>query len=115
LLTAEIFIRWGDWFARDFAVLYVVSILTRDWGFSDADAARTAGWLLSLMALTALATYIPLRAGWIGRSRFSRSSPPHSSCLHCFPFAGGLAQSLRLARRARDGRSGGHVSGERSA
>ena len=59
LLTAEIFIRWGDWFARDFAVLYVVALLTRDWGFSEADAARTAGWLLSFMALTALATYIP--------------------------------------------------------
>jgi MFS family permease len=67
LLTAEIFIRWGDWFARDFAVLYVVSILTRDWGFTDADAARTAGWLLSLMALTALATYIPT-ARWVDRS-----------------------------------------------
>jgi MFS family permease len=67
LLTAEIFIRWGDWFARDFAVLYVVSILTRDWGFTDAEAARTAGWLLSLMALTALATYIPT-ARWVDRS-----------------------------------------------
>jgi len=67
LLTAEIFIRWGDWFARDFAVLYVVSILTRDWGFTEAGAAQTAGWLLSLMAVTALATYIPT-ARWVDRS-----------------------------------------------
>ena len=67
LLTAEIFIRWGDWFARDFAVLYVVALLTRDWGFTEPDAARTAGWLLSLMAVTALATYIPT-ARWVDRS-----------------------------------------------
>lgn len=67
LLTAEIFIRWGDWFARDFAVLYVVTILIRDGGWTDAAAARGAGFLLALMATTALATYIPV-AKWVDRS-----------------------------------------------
>lgn len=60
LLSAEIFIRWGDWFARDFAVLYVVNLLTRQWGWSEYDAARTAGSLLSIMGLVALATYVPM-------------------------------------------------------
>ncbi len=67
LLTAEIFIRWGDWFARDFAVLYVVSLLTTEWGWTDGTATATAGWLLALMATTALATYIPI-AKWVDRS-----------------------------------------------
>lgn len=67
LLSAEIFIRWGDWFARDFAVLYVVSLLTRDWGWSDQAAAAMAGWLLAIMATTALATYVPV-AKWVDRS-----------------------------------------------
>jgi hypothetical protein len=67
LLTAEIFIRWGDWFARDFAVLYVVALLTTEWGWTDSAATATAGSLLALMATTALATYIPL-AKWVDRS-----------------------------------------------
>lgn len=67
LLTAEIFIRWGDWFARDFAVLYVVSLLTRDWGWTDPAAAATAGGLLALMGATALATYVPI-AKWVDRA-----------------------------------------------
>ncbi|MEZ5318091.1 MAG: MFS transporter [Vicinamibacterales bacterium] len=67
LLTAEIFIRWGDWFARDFAVLYVVTQLTTTWGWSDARATETAGWLLALMATTALLTYVPI-AKWVDRS-----------------------------------------------
>jgi len=71
LLTAEIFIRWGDWFARDFAVLYVVSLLTREWGWTDPAAAATAGWLLALMGVTALATYVPM-AKWVDRSASPR-------------------------------------------
>lgn len=71
LLTAEIFIRWGDWFARDFAVLYVVSLLTTQWGWSDTAATATAGTLLALMATTALATYIPI-AKWVDRSESPR-------------------------------------------
>jgi MFS family permease len=67
LLRAEIFIRWGDWFARDFAVLYVVSVLTTRAGWSEADATTAAGWLLALMGATALATYIPM-AKWVDRS-----------------------------------------------
>lgn len=67
LLTAEIFIRWGDWFARDFAVLYVVTLLTAEWGWTDEAASASAGWLLSIMALTALATYVPI-AKWADRS-----------------------------------------------
>lgn len=67
LLSAEIFIRWGDWFARDFAVLYVVALLTQRFGWSEARATETAGGLLALMSLTALATYVPV-AKWVDRS-----------------------------------------------
>lgn len=67
LLSAEIFIRWGDWFARDFAVLYVVALLTQQFGWSEGDAARTAGGLLAVMNLTALSTYVPI-AKWVDRS-----------------------------------------------
>jgi hypothetical protein len=67
LLSAEIFIRWGDWFARDFAVLYVVTLLTQQWGWTEKAAAATAGVLLAIMAGTALATYVPV-AKMIDRS-----------------------------------------------
>jgi hypothetical protein len=67
LLSAEIFIRWGDWFARDFAVLYVTTVLTQRWGWTDRSAAETAGYLLAIMNLTALATYVPI-AKWVDRS-----------------------------------------------
>ncbi len=52
LLSAEIFLRWGDWFVRDFAVLYVVGVL--------AQSNQTAGLLLALTSFTALLTYIPV-------------------------------------------------------
>ncbi|MBI4892831.1 MAG: MFS transporter [Acidobacteria bacterium] len=52
LLSAEILLRWGDWFVRDFAALYVVAVLGR----SPAEY----GMLASLTAFTALATYIPV-------------------------------------------------------
>ncbi len=52
LLSAEILLRWGDWFVRDFAALYVVAVLGR--------SAAEYGMLASLTALTALATYIPV-------------------------------------------------------
>lgn len=71
LLRAEILIRWGDWFARDFAVLYVVSLLTTQWGWTERAAATTAGYLLSIMAGTALATYVPI-AKWVDRSSSPR-------------------------------------------
>jgi len=71
LLSAEIFIRWGDWFARDFAVLYVVALLTQQFGWSEGDAARTAGGLLAVMNLTALSTYVPI-AKWVDRSSSPR-------------------------------------------
>jgi DHA1 family multidrug resistance protein-like MFS transporter len=67
LLTAEIFIRWGDWFARDFAVLYVVLTLTTEHSWSETAAAAAAGWLLAIMATTALATYVPV-AKWVDRA-----------------------------------------------
>jgi MFS family permease len=60
LLRAEIFIRWGDWFARDFAVLYVVNLLVTRYGWTERAAAATAGYLLAVMAATALATYVPV-------------------------------------------------------
>ncbi len=52
LLTAEIILRWGDWFVRDFAVLYVVGVLLR--------TKAEAGLLLAITSLTALITYIPV-------------------------------------------------------
>jgi MFS family permease len=67
LLSAEILIRWGDWFARDFAVLYVVTLLTTQFGWSNRAAAETSGLLLAIMAATALATYVPI-AKWVDRS-----------------------------------------------
>jgi len=71
LLSAEIFIRWGDWFARDFAVLYVVALLTQKFGWTEAHAAETAGGLLAVMNLTALSTYVPV-AKWVDRSASPR-------------------------------------------
>jgi MFS family permease len=71
LLRAEIFIRWGDWFARDFAVLYVFTILTTRWGWSGDAATKATGTLMALMAATALATYIPM-AKWIDKSESPR-------------------------------------------
>ena len=52
LLSAEIFLRWGDWFVRDFAILYVVGVLAR--------SNQEAGFLLALTSFTALLTYIPV-------------------------------------------------------
>ena len=68
LLGAEIFVRWGDWFARDFAVLYVVNTLVGRWGWNERDAIETSGVLLAIMATTALITYVPM-AKWIDRSQ----------------------------------------------
>jgi predicted MFS family arabinose efflux permease len=67
LLSAEIFIRWGDWFARDFAVLYVVALLTQQFGWVEGDAVKISGGLMAVMNLTALATYVPI-AKWVDRS-----------------------------------------------
>lgn len=52
LLSAEILIRWGDWFVRDFSALYVVFILGR--------SPQEYGMLAALSAAVALATYIPV-------------------------------------------------------
>jgi len=67
LLSAEIFIRWGDWFARDFAVLYVVNLLVSHYGATEGSATVTASSLVTITSLTALATYIPI-AKWIDKS-----------------------------------------------
>jgi len=67
LLSAEIFIRWGDWFAREFAVLYVATILTTRWAWSTPAADKATGLLLGITSATALATYIPM-AKWVDRS-----------------------------------------------
>jgi hypothetical protein len=67
LLGAEIFIRWGDWFARDFAVLYVANLLMTEWGWTRVAADATTGYLLAIMGLSALATYVPI-AKWVDRS-----------------------------------------------
>ena len=71
LLSAEIMIRWGDWFARDFAVLYVANLLVVRYGWTARAAAAAAGYLLAVMAATALATYIPV-AKLVDRSESPR-------------------------------------------
>ncbi len=67
LLSAEIFIRWGDWFVRDFAALYVMILMTTRFGWSDATTKETIGFLIALTSTTALLTYIPV-AKWVDRS-----------------------------------------------
>jgi MFS family permease len=67
LLTAEIFIRWGDWFVRGFSGLYVYSFLTTEQGWTAARAVAAVGTLIAITNLTALATYIPV-AKWVDRS-----------------------------------------------
>lgn len=52
LLFAEILLRWGNWFVRDFASLYVVAVLGR--------SAAEYGALAALSSAVALATYIPV-------------------------------------------------------
>jgi MFS family permease len=74
LLTAEILLRWGDWFVRDFAALYVVAVLHR----SPADY----GLLASITALTALLTYIP-----VGKLVDRAASPKPFIVLTFFLFA----------------------------
>jgi MFS family permease len=67
LLTAEVFIRWGDWFVRYFSGLYVYGLLTGQLGWLDAPAKAAVGVLIVITNLTALATYIPV-AKWVDRS-----------------------------------------------
>jgi MFS family permease len=61
LLTAEILLRWGDWFVRDFAALYVVYHLSR---FADPSGyvpgKNTWGYWPMWTSLVALVTYIPV-------------------------------------------------------
>ena len=66
-LTAEIFIRWGDWFVRSFSALYVYSFLTTEQGWTPARSVAAVGMLIAITNLTALATYIPV-AKWVDRS-----------------------------------------------
>lgn len=66
LLSAEIFIRWGDWFAREFAPLYVAARLLQQAGWNEVHTAEAVGGLIALMNLTALTTYVPI-AKWIDR------------------------------------------------
>lgn len=52
LLSAEILLRWGDWFVRDFAGVYVVFYLHQP--------SMRYGELAALTSATALITYIPV-------------------------------------------------------
>jgi sugar phosphate permease len=74
LLTAEIFLRWGDWFIRDFSVLYVVKVL--------AQSEREAGFLIGLTSFAALVTYIP-----VGKLADRAASPKPFIGLTFFLFA----------------------------
>ncbi|MFO1329171.1 MAG: MFS transporter [Rubrivivax sp.] len=64
LLGAEILIRWGEWFVRSFAGLYVFQLLTVQLGWQAAPAAAMVGTLVAIGNFTALATYIPV-AKWV--------------------------------------------------
>lgn len=64
LLGAEILIRWGEWFVRSFAGLYVYQLLTVELGWLPAPAAAMVGTLVAIGNFTALATYIPV-AKWV--------------------------------------------------
>lgn len=64
LLGAEILIRWGEWFVRSFAGLYVYQLLTVELGWLPPPAAAMVGTLVAIGNLTALATYIPV-AKWV--------------------------------------------------
>lgn len=74
LLSAEILLRWGDWFVRDFAILYVVGVLGR--------SNQEAGALLALTSFTALLTYIP-----VGKMVDRAASPKPFITLTFFLFA----------------------------
>lgn len=52
LLTAEVMLRWGEWFVRDFAVLYMVGVL-------GIPAVEAAGYI-ALQHTVSLLTYIPM-------------------------------------------------------
>ncbi len=111
LLSAEIFIRWGDWFARAFAVLYVVNLLVLRYGWTRQAADETAGILLAIMACTALATYVPM-AKWIDKSPspLRHSSAPTFLLFSIFPIC--LVLLPKLCTRfgiTRDGRPRDHV------
>ncbi len=67
LLTAEIFIRWGDWFVRSFSALYVFELLTGRLAWVPPAAKAAVGTLIVITNLTSLATYIPV-AKWVDRS-----------------------------------------------
>lgn len=67
LLSAEILIRWGEWFVRGFAALYIYDLLTAELAWKPAAAAAAVGVLIAAGNLTALVTYIPV-AKWVDRS-----------------------------------------------
>ena len=67
LLTAEIFVRWGEWFVRGFAGLYVYHLLTSELAWLEPRAAAVVGVLVAIGNFTALATYIPV-AKWVDRA-----------------------------------------------
>ena len=67
LLSAEICIRWGEFFVRSFAGLYVYQLLTTEIGWLAPSAAAMVGGLVAIGNVTALVTYIPV-AKWVDRS-----------------------------------------------
>ena len=71
LLSAEVFIRWGDWFVRGFSGLYVLNLLITEYHWEKSSAIYAVGWLVAITNLTALATYIPI-AKLVDRSKSPR-------------------------------------------
>jgi hypothetical protein len=67
LLFAEVLIRWGEWFVRSFAALYVFELLANRLNWRAESAASMVGILVAVGNVTALATYLPV-ARWVDRS-----------------------------------------------
>ena len=67
LLSAEVCVRWGEFFVRGFAGLYVYQLLTAELGWLAPSAAAMVGGLVAIGNVTALVTYIPV-AKWVDRS-----------------------------------------------
>lgn len=82
LLFAEVLIRWGEWFVRSFAALYVFDLLAHRLNWRAESAASMVGILVAVGNITALTTYLPV-ARWADRS----SSPKPFIALTSLLFA----------------------------
>ncbi len=99
LLSAEIFIRWGDWLVRSFPGLYVYSFLTAEQGWAAPRAVVMVGALIAITNLTALATCIPV-AKWADRAPSPKPFIGLTFLLVAAVAISGLREIGALARKA---------------